>query len=174
MRRLALLAVIAIFAASGCTIISVDGGGWMANKDGGGNGKATFGFDIRCDFESNRLNGTWVYQDKDAGINAHGTLTDDSGGWKGSYPTYVRETGLRCTPQFGTEYDSAGLRLVYESRPCAGGVCEGGIGYVDLDDNGKQGPDKGDELAVEFLTGPYAGYENDQVIGGGQLNVDAY
>ena len=69
------------FRALGRCLISASGGGWMPNASDEGNGKATYGFDIWCNTESGYLNGSWVYQDKADGINAHGTLTDTSGGW---------------------------------------------------------------------------------------------
>ena len=174
MKRLLVLAVTSMLLLSGCTLISASGGGWMPNASDEGNGKATYGFDIWCNGESGYLNGSWVYQDKVSGINAHGTLTDTSGGWVQPFFGSPYETGLLCSPQFGSYDSSAGLKLVYEARPCPGGVCEGGWGYILLTDSGVQGPDKGDTLTVDFQTGPYAFYDNSQTIGGGNLTVFAF
>jgi hypothetical protein len=163
--------VAAAVILSGCTIISADGGGWMPGAE---NGKASFGFDIWCNYATDRLNGTWVYQDKKSGINAHGTLTDTGGGWIKPFFGSPYETGLHCSPQFGSYDSEAGLHLVYQTRSCGHGVCDSGFAYVRLDDDGQQGPDKGDELKVEFWTGPYAGYENWGTLLGGQLTVDSF
>lgn len=173
MKRLAALALIAVFAVSGCTLLSATGGGWMPNKSEEGNGKATFGFDIVCNESSGKLNGAWVYQDKASGVNAHGKLTNRKGGWfKTSSGT--ERGGVPCDMSGSPFYETSTgyLQLTYRAAPCPkdGSSCYG-RGVVKIEDGDEIGRDKEDKLTVKFKSGPFAPYYNSKWTGGGNLVV---
>jgi len=167
MKRLLLLSVVAALVLSAC---SITGGGYMAGIDGG---KATFGFGITC--QDNYVVGDWTFHDKsfDPKVNAHGTLTPTSGAWY-NVIGLVEDVGALCNDPYYDYFDGdyATFNLMYSAEACTGD-CTGRATIVayDSDQNGK--PDKGDWLSVTFINGPYAGYENEGTVMGGNIKVDS-
>jgi len=136
------------FILAGCATLT--GGGWMPGKNGG---KATFGFNLTCN-SNNHLVGDWTYHDKSAGIDIAGTLTD--------------EDAVPCDPN-GLPGGLGEWTLPYTAQHCSGG-CSGlvDIAVIDANEIGKL---KGDELSISVLSGPDAGYEYENEISGGNLEV---
>ena len=153
-RLLALVALVAMAAVAltGCTVLKATGGGWIDAEEG--DGKATFGFGVVCNEDKDALQGGWTYHDKsvEPPINAHGNLN-----WK---------DGVPC--KFSVQSGQAFLKLPYRATPGN----QGGEVKIILDDTGEVGPNKGDYIRVIFLDGPYAGYNNGGLIGGGQIKVE--
>ena len=156
------LAAVVVMVLSACgpydTLLQATGGGWMPNESSQGNGKATFGVDITCNTDSGKLNGEWVYHDKASGINAHGYLTNSDGGKFGALPCELTYPDI----------SSDGIRLDYVKKPCHTGYCKGLVRIL-FEDTGEVGPEKGDALSIDFLTGPYWRYDHSETLGGGNL-----
>jgi hypothetical protein len=128
------------FVLAGC---AVSGGGWMPGKYGG---KATFGFSLTCDENSN-LVGDWTYHDKGAGVDIAGTVTADDAVPCGSITEVVPYRAQHC------------------SSNCTGSAT------ITVTDSGDTGRFKGDHLSVSLSGGVYAGYSNSQNVQGGNLVI---
>jgi hypothetical protein len=149
--RLAAIAVgslaIAVLA-TGC-FLPLNGGGFVASAGSAGR-KAHFGFALTCD-SANKLVGTWVYHDKTPGpgfssVDIGGTMTD--------------ETDLGCV----TAIQFSGNIPYTVQGPCTV-ACSGMVDLVVIDGGGI-GRNKDDQLGLEVLTGPDAGYSNGPLVDG--------
>lgn len=150
------LALVACFTQGA----SVSGGGWGSSRSG--EGKANFGFSIKCDEAADTVAGHFVYHDKDAGlpwetVNIKGIVD-------------ISITDLECeeipaSTSFGGIYTAQGNKACKALDNCSG------IFTMSVTDSGAQGADKGDSLSIALVGGVYDGYENSGPVEGGNLKV---
>ena len=146
---LAATSVLALLALSGC-YSRLTGGGWM--ESAGGGGRATFAIN---------------YDATDVGFSEppttrfKGTYHDPGSGVRLRFDDLVKdifEDPTEDCAEFTGRYVSQDPK-----QRGAGDV------RVKACDEGEPGAGRGDSLRVEVLSGPYAGYENDGPILGGNF-----
>jgi hypothetical protein len=140
-----------VLGAVGCR--TVRGGGWIVGRNGG---KATFGFQLVCNQQTNGVSGQIDFQDPSDGVRIHGVAT---------------QTPFdNCLPE-GQIFSGAG-EFYGTCRPQSTNAGPGGYFHVFIDDNGKPGPSPDDVFEIDMTGGVYDGYFNEGTLGGG--NVTAF
>lgn len=169
-----------LFGTSGCETFT--GGGWIVSP-GDSTKKATFGLQLKCqegdfdlegDFPDARLSGHLTFHD-------HGTYVPDSKGkpknlaFKASVDELLGgefAEDISCDELDELAIQELGfdayLAAYFPQPPTLG---EPGLALIHLEDNGKQGPDKGDRIAVELIDGAFDGYFAQGEIQGGQITL---
>jgi hypothetical protein len=186
-RRTAVAAISSIsllVAALGCEVFT--GGGWIVSP-GDSAKKATFGLQLKCtegDFDLDaddpdaRVSGDFTFHD-------HGTLVPDEKSklkqlaFKANFGElvqlvfpdgFVEDSSCDDLDQaFIDEFAFDGYVAIYNPQPAALG--EPGLLLLHVEDNGKQGPDKGDFLYVTLIDGAFNGYSAAGEIQGGQITL---
>lgn len=169
-----------LFATSGCETFT--GGGWIVSP-GDDTKKATFGLQLRCtegdfdaqgDFPDARLTGHLTFHD-------HGTSVPDAKGkpknlaFKASVDELLGgdfAEDISCDDLDQIAIDGLGFDAylaVYTPQPPTLG--EPGLALIHVEDNGKQGPSKGDVIFVALEGGAFAGYVAGGEIQGGQITL---
>jgi hypothetical protein len=123
---------------SGCT--SLQGGGWIAGAPG--DGKATFGFQMTCDPDTNEASGQLQYHDHAANVAFHGVVD-----------------GVPNQCGYG-EYTGT-----YTPQPKNLGP--GGTFLVEVTDGSYA--DQSDTFEITLIGGVYDGYSNAGELGGGNI-----
>lgn len=172
-----------VLAAIGCERFT--GGGWIVSP-GDATKKATFGLELNCvegDFDSEadapdaRLSGHLTFHD-------HGTLVPDTKGrpkqlaFQASVEDLLSELSLDTIPDtscddldelFAGAFGFDGYAALYTPQPASLG--DPGFAVIGIEDNGKQGPDKGDVISVYLLGGAFDGYTATGELQGGQITL---
>ena len=161
---------------AGC--FDILGGGWIYSVLGPDAGKATFGFNLHCDQDTNEAWGHITYHDHGLKVdNESFNFVDQGATWKGKPKTMAiqgevfaglgydfGEGQLGCDDEnsFFASYTGTYTPIPHTLGP-------GGIFQVAASDEGEEGPDNEDWLEITIVSGVYAGYFNVGELKGGNI-----
>lgn len=157
---------------AGC--FSIFGGGWIWSAGGPEAGKATFGFELYCDQDTDEAWGHITYHDH--GVNVD-VFEFQGANWKGR-PNHVAiqgdvfaGLGYNGYEGFGCNDDALAFFANYIGTytPVPESVGDGGFFQVAAYDGGEPGPDKDDWLEITILSGVFEGYFNTGELQGGNI-----
>ena len=154
--------VIVAFGAVGCK--KATGGGWIPVYDGDELlGKATFGFQTRCETidEQAVYTGNVQYNDHYNNIKLHGTVY-----YEPLLLESCEELEQICEeyPEFCSSFEFKGI---YKPQPKG----ESGNFILTIEDNGKHGVTNKDYFKIELADGKYGDYSNEGFLGGGNIQI---
>ena len=161
---------------AGC--FDILGGGWIWSAMGPDAGKATFGFNLHCDQDTDEAWGHITFHD-------HGLKIDDENynfvfqgaEWKGK-PKHMAIQGDVTAGlgfdlgegDFGCNDDLPWFaNYIGTYTPVPHSIGPGGIFQVSASDGGEPGPDNDDWLEITIISGVYAGYFNTGTLQGGNI-----
>ena len=161
MKRILQLACILLLALSLNACRTVQGGGWMESASG--EGKATFGVKLNC--EAPDYYGEFTYHD-------HGVKMEMPDGKMRKLVIQARvipDHETSCSDQ-NPEYTL--WYFNYLAQPNKYGSSGFGSGWIEFfDADRSEDPSDEDELLIQIINGPFAGYYNAGEIGGGNLTI---
>ena len=161
MKNMLLLVCIVMLALSLNACRTVRGGGWIESASG--EGKATFGINLNC--SSPDYSGRFNYHD-------HGVKMEMPDGKMHKLVILARITQDHETLCSDSIPEHTMWQFDYQVQPNKYGTSGFGSGYIQFSDADRsEDPSDEDELLINIINGPFAGYFNAGKLGGGNLTI---
>lgn len=174
--RLVIAAVLLAVLLAGC--FDILGGGWIWSALGPDAGKATFGFNLHCDEDTNDAWGHITFHDHGVLIDSeYYDFVDQDAYWKGKAKHMAIQGDVFAGLGFDLSEGDFGCSddfALYASyigtyTPVPHTIGPPGIFHVAVNDGGEPGPDNDDWLEITIVSGVYAGYFNIGYLQGGNI-----
>lgn len=177
--RSGLVAIACALILAAC--FDILGGGWIWSALGPDAGKATFGFNLHCDQDTNEAWGHITFHDHGVRIDdEHYNFVNQGATWHGRPNTMAFQgevfAGLGYDfgeGEFGCNDDHWAWKANYIGTytPVPASIGDGGLFQIAAHDGGEPGPDGDDWIEVLVLSGVYEGYWNLGELQGGDIHL---